>query len=626
MSGATGSTGSPAPSEWRVAVSSALRSRGWKGEGDELMGRCLDPKHKDRNPSATWSTANGCGTCHGCGARWSTREAGALLGLDLNSTSSASWAPPGIFRTMKGKTLSRVWTYRDAEGRELGCVARYDGDGGKTFRPFFQREGGEWRAGAAPRPRPLYRLDALAARPEAPVLVAEGEKSADAAQQLLPDFVATAWPGGAGGVDAADWSSLAGRTVAVWPDRDAPGEVAGGAVVDQLRRLGCDVAMVDVARLALPDGGDAADLDVLPDGELPLVEPPAVKAGAAPAGSWSPVDLGPILAGDDAACDQPSVLEMETGQFLLYEAAINAVSAPPEAGKSWLAMLAGRQVLAAGGSVVYIDHEDAPRPVVARLRAIGIDDRSICERFHYIRPDEPIKPADLDAIAALNPRLIVVDGVNEAMGLEGLDLERNKQVADYFNRVPKPLAVRTGAAVLLLDHVVKNAENRGRYPIGGQAKLAGVQGASYALKIAAPFGRGRVGSSRLHLTKDRRGWIPTQGANRLVGTFTITADDDGGRVALRLDPATTGEEFRPTGYMERVSRELERSGSALSWNQIKLAVAGNNDHKHLALDLLVRDGYVSREDGPRRSHLHTSVRPYRETGDLSQDDEGDGDA
>ena len=38
--------------------------------------------------------------------------------------------------------------------------------------------------------RPIYGLADLAARPDAPVLVVEGEKAADAAAELLPDYVA----------------------------------------------------------------------------------------------------------------------------------------------------------------------------------------------------------------------------------------------------------------------------------------------------------------------------------------------------------------------------------------------------------------------------------------------------
>ena len=48
-----------------------------------------------------------------------------------------------------------------------------------------------WHCKAPPTPRPLYGLDRLAARPAAPALVCEGEKTADAAGLLFPDTSAS---------------------------------------------------------------------------------------------------------------------------------------------------------------------------------------------------------------------------------------------------------------------------------------------------------------------------------------------------------------------------------------------------------------------------------------------------
>ena len=131
-----------------------------------------------------------------------------------------------------GYGYANGWRYLDAEGRLLGCTVRYDrhapGEADdKQFRPFTfcqdPRGRQEWRCKAWPEPRPLYGLDRLAARPDAPVLVVEGEKTADAAAQRFP--------GSCDGHLArrlkcgrqADWSCLAGRAVTIWPDADEPG-------------------------------------------------------------------------------------------------------------------------------------------------------------------------------------------------------------------------------------------------------------------------------------------------------------------------------------------------------------------------------------------------------------------
>src|SRR5712691_3253502 len=76
------------------------------------------------------------------------------------------------------------WTYRDADGKLLGYMLRFnEPDGGKEFLPATYCQAvttgaHEWRWKAWPAPRPLYGLDRLAQRPAAPVVVCEGEKAA----------------------------------------------------------------------------------------------------------------------------------------------------------------------------------------------------------------------------------------------------------------------------------------------------------------------------------------------------------------------------------------------------------------------------------------------------------------
>jgi hypothetical protein len=92
---------------------------------------------------------------------------------------------------------ANTWPYIDGDGNALGYVLRFeDRAGGKQFRPLTlwrPAAGGtpQWRWQSWPSPRPLYGLHELAQRPDAPVVVVEGEKACNAARMLLPDFV---WP------------------------------------------------------------------------------------------------------------------------------------------------------------------------------------------------------------------------------------------------------------------------------------------------------------------------------------------------------------------------------------------------------------------------------------------------
>lgn len=109
-------------------------------------------------------------------------------------------APPATHPKL-GRASIR-WEYRDSAGRLNGCVCRFDmPDGDKEIRSLVfaehKRWGRQWRWLGFPKPRPLYGLDRLAARPEAPVIIAEGEKAADAAALLLPDYVVITSPAAA---------------------------------------------------------------------------------------------------------------------------------------------------------------------------------------------------------------------------------------------------------------------------------------------------------------------------------------------------------------------------------------------------------------------------------------------
>jgi uncharacterized protein (DUF927 family) len=156
---------------------------------------------------------------------------------------------------------SMEWEYRDAAGAVICKVLRFETATGKEFRPkTLTPEGWKWKA--PPEPRPLYGLDRLAARPDAPVLVCEGEKAADAAGELLPDMVAIASMNGAKSPAKSDWSPVSGRLVRIWPDADEPGaQYARSTAV-----LAYDAGAVSVEILNLnsltedpPEGWDAAD-------------------------------------------------------------------------------------------------------------------------------------------------------------------------------------------------------------------------------------------------------------------------------------------------------------------------------------------------------------------------------
>jgi putative DNA primase/helicase len=146
------------------------------------------------------------------------------------------------------------WQYHDEHGRPLFQPGKR-----KRILPlsWVRHPDGceDWAFKNHPAPRPLYRLNVLAVSPAAPVVVVEGEKCADAAQDVFPSSVVTTSPGGADAADMTDWKPLARRSEAlIWPDADQPGIAYAEQVGSILHRLGVPkIRIVDAPRK--PDGG-----------------------------------------------------------------------------------------------------------------------------------------------------------------------------------------------------------------------------------------------------------------------------------------------------------------------------------------------------------------------------------
>ncbi|MGE8253370.1 MAG: CHC2 zinc finger domain-containing protein [Stenotrophomonas sepilia] len=174
---------------------------------------------------------------------------------------------------------ARVFPYRNAEGKILGYVLRcefieHDSRKLKKWTPQVTWCVGpagqkQWCLESFPGARPLYGLDALGAKPDAPVLIPEGEKCRDVAARAFPGYAAISWAGGGKAVTKADWSPLAGRDCVLWPDADVPGQQAmlgwrndanqfKPGVAQLLKRAGArSIRFVDVT--GQPDGWDIAD-------------------------------------------------------------------------------------------------------------------------------------------------------------------------------------------------------------------------------------------------------------------------------------------------------------------------------------------------------------------------------
>ena len=359
------------------------------------------------------------------------------------------------------------------------------------------------------------------------------------------------------------------------------------------------------------------------DDEAPAWEPPEEHV-AVSVSQWEPIDLDPVLRGEQVT-PPPSVFERVDGIRLLYPARINAFFGETEACKTMIAEAVVAQELRRGHHVVYADFEDSPESMVERLRALGVSAEQIGAWLTYLNPggrfDELAQAVVQEAIEKRGtPTLGIFDGVTEAMSDIGLDPMSGTDVAAYYAGSPRWLA-RTGAAVTLIDHVTKSQEGRGRWAIGSERKLSGLDGAAYGFETIQPFGRGKTGLVKITVAKDRCGHIRQHaGAKGVICMAELRSwPDDGITVTFSEPEASDNGTFRPTYLMGKMSEAIETT-PGLTTRALRAAVSGKNDAKDLALELLVNEDYIEVKTGPRGARLHHPKRRFVVTGDGDSDE------
>ena len=299
---------------------------------------------------------------------------------------------------------------------------------------------------------------------------------------------------------------------------------------------------------------------------------------------------------------------------VFYRARRHLLSGEPESLKGWLCGIAARDRLRRGESVFWIDFEQGPAMTLERMRALGALDDEL-DRFLYIEPRESLVDAAREAVSRLvqahRPSLVVFDAYAGLLSLDDAD-PNSEQAIERVNRRVLDLFRAHGAATVIVDHPVKAAAERGRYSSGSGRKL-GECDVHIRLDRGQPFGRGRVGTSRIRNLKDRLGGLP----HPSIGDLVLTSDPDSGLVTWEIQPPLGhghGERatLRPTSLMEKVSRYLEKQGDAVPRRVVESDVTGRSEFVRLALDTLTAEGYIAETAGPRRARLVRIVKPYRE--------------
>jgi hypothetical protein len=249
-----------------------------------------------------------------------------------------------------------------------------------------------------------------------------------------------------------------------------------------------------------------------------------------------PADLAAVFAGGLVPI-VPDFLARSDGASIGYRGQIHWIQGEPESGKSWMAILACVQAIAAGGRATYVDYETNVVRFLLRLQALGMAPEDVIRGLTYVHPNGPVR-AHLDHYRGLfaGRDVVVIDACTAAMAAEGLNPDKALEVANWMSLLPQH-AVDEGAAAFVIDHVVKSMETRGRWATGSGHKLAATD-VAFSVKAVhlEPMAPGRRGRAWIHFEKDRDGGVKAIAEAGSTTIADLVLDASVEPATLSLDP------------------------------------------------------------------------------------------
>lgn len=323
--------------------------------------------------------------------------------------------------------------------------------------------------------------------------------------------------------------------------------------------------------------------------------------------TWEPIPLDDYFDGL-FTIQEATILKRTDGQGLLYPGKVHSFYGESESGKSWLAQIATAEVLKSYRKVVYIDFESDAIDIAKRLKILGVTKPEAVQYFRYIRPERRNlidDPAWLSLLEEGSATLIVIDGVTESLTMWDGATKENDDITKWMREFPRALA-KSGAAVILVDHITKNAETRGRFAIGGQAKLATIDGAAYLIEPIKNLAPGGAGALTVRVTKDRPGAVRRNSgiwrkSDRTQEAAIIEVDSTGAImkyvicVPLSEDEVLEDQEFK----MEKAIAAFIATHPGSTKGEVAKGVKGGDHAIYARLEAMQEQGLI-RDEGVGR--------------------------
>lgn len=331
-----------------------------------------------------------------------------------------------------------------------------------------------------------------------------------------------------------------------------------------------------------------------------------------PESSWKPVGLSDYYDGLFKEV-KANILTRTDGKSLIYAGKVHSFYGESESGKSWVAQIATAELLRADKKVIYIDFESDPQDIVKRLKGLGVSRANLLQYLTYIRPESARSVDDPYWESILEPNsasLVVIDGVTESLTMWGGETVDNDSITKWMRAFPRTVASRSGAAVVLIDHITKNSETRGRFAIGGQAKLATIDGAAYIVEPIEVLSPGRVGSLTLRVTKDRIGDVRASAgmyrkSDRTQEAAVFTIDSTKAAMQYVIGAPTSENELTERTETKKLSEMAEfiHNHPGCSRRELNDGIKGDKNLIGQRLDILERRGLIINKGTATKSNL-----------------------